>query len=292
MARPPTKTNLPPLNALRAFESVARLGSFTSAADELCVTPAAVSQQIKSLEGWLGLRLFDRHAQGVTLSDAGRSAVPELTRAFDLMGGAVVSLLRIARPQKIRIATLPSIAHFWLSPRLNTLRAAIPNLEISVTTRLTPPNLMREPFEFSLFLLEEPGAAHVVSRDEIFPVCAPEVARRLNSPADLGSETLLRDETWLEDWHIWLSAMGGDLPSGASGPVFSLYGLALEEAKNGAGVVMGHGFLVEDLLRRGELVAPFPERVVLDQKLCLEVAQDPAGDAVIQTITRILSGHP
>ncbi|MGH1577409.1 LysR family transcriptional regulator [Planktotalea sp.] len=290
MTGKPRRSNLPPLNALRAFETVARLGSFTSAADELCVTPAAISQQVKSLESWLGLSLFDRHAQGVSLTDAGRQAVPDLTRAFDQMIGSVFSLMRAASPERIRIATLPSIAHFWLSPRLSALRKAIPNLEISLTTRLTPPNLQREPFEFSLFLAEphDDGRGFCLAEDEIFPVCAPELAMRLKAPSDLMSETLLNDETWIDDWTLWASAAGGDLQLGKSGPVFSLFGLALEEAKNGAGVLMGHRFLVEEHLRRGELVAPFPERVLRKEKLFLEVGPKADGDPVVRKIVELL----
>jgi len=265
MALKPHRSNLPPLNALRAFESVARLGSFTGAADELCVTPAAISQQVKSLEAWLGLALFDRHARGVSLNDAGRTAASDLTKAFDLIAGSVSSLIRTAKPNTFRIATLPSIAHFWLSPRLNILRKSVPNLEVSVTTRQTPPNLKRDPFEFSLFLEEPPdeAVAFPIAHDEIFPVCAPEVAARLSTPTDLQSETLLYDETWFDDWRIWGANIGGGLELGTAGPVFSLFGLALEEAKNGAGVLIGHSFLVDDHLKRGELVAPFPDRVVL-----------------------------
>ncbi len=279
------------MNALRAFESVARLGSFISAADELCVTPAAISQQIKSLETWLGLTLFDRHAQGVSLNDAGRQAVGQLTKAFDLMGDSVSGLLRTAKPHVIKIATLPSVAQYWLAPRLNALRHSIPNLEISVTTRQTPPNLKREPFNLSLFLTPtaDTNGAICLAQDEIFPVCAPELAKRLHAPADLLNETLLSDETWFDDWPLWLSHIGETGPLSTSGPVFSLFGLALEEAKNGAGVIIGHGFLVEPLLKRGELVAPFSNRVTLDQSLCLEIGNRNEHDEIIETVVNILT---
>ena len=285
------RNNLPPLNALRAFESVARLGSFVGAADEICVTPAAISQQIKSLETWLGLVVFDRHAQGVTLTDAGRQAAPDLTRAFDLMTSSVFSLMRTAKPERVRFATLPSIAHFWLSPRLSALRKSIPNLEISVTTRQTPPNLKREPFDFSLFL-EEPGkevSSLCIAEDEIFPVCTPEIAERLKTPSDLMSEMLLSDETWFNDWNVWSTNFQSDLQLDAPGSVFSLFGLALEEAKNGAGILIAHSFLVEDHLQRGELVAPFPDRVKLKEKLFLEVGQKAEGDPLINQIVDTLT---
>jgi LysR family glycine cleavage system transcriptional activator len=288
--KPAQRQKLPPLNGLRAFEAVARLGSFVAAAEELYVTPAAISQQIKTLEGWLGLVLFDRHAQGVTLTDAGRNAVADLTRAFDLMGGAVGTLLRKASPLTIRIASLPSVAHLWLAPRLGALRAAVPDLRISVTTRETPPNLMREPFDLSLFVLD-PIAGEgtlIVAPDEIFPVCTPEIAARLAAPSDLNHETLLCDDSWLDDWMWWNTRTSAGLDLEPSGPVFSLYGLALEEAKHGAGVLMGHGFLVEEQLASGTLVAPFPKRVPLSQNLCLRLGKPRGQDQVIDKIVDAL----
>lgn len=290
MSIPSKRLNLPPLNGLRVFEAVARLGSFVAAADELCVTPAAVSQQIKALEAWLGMGLFDRHAQGVSLNDAGRNAATDLTQAFDIMGGAVVGLLRKANPLTIRIAALPSVAHLWLAPRLGALRAAVPDLRVSVTARETPPNLKREPFDLSLFVLDHDGVegALAIARDEIFPVCAPDIAARLTTPADLAAETLLSDVNWHADWEIWNAGVDAGLDLRTPGPTFSLYGLALEEAKNSAGVLMGHGFLVDEPLRRGRLVAPFAEKIALNRSLCLQIGDARGHDAVIDQIVAVL----
>lgn len=281
---------MPPLNALRAFEAAARLGSFATAADELCVTPAAVTQQIKSLEAWAGMTLFERHAQGVTLTDVARHALPTLTEAFDLLGASVHGLVRTARPRAIKIAALPSIAQFWLSPRLSALRQIVEGLEVSVTARETLPNLKREPFDLCLFL-EKPSDAEgaiCLTQDEIFPVCAPAVAKRLECRADLAAETWLNDETWIGDWDAWVSATGGGLPQSTPGPVFSLFGLALEEAVNGAGVLIGHSILVGKHLQNGSLVAPFPERVPLEHKLYLRVGLGAGQDPVIAEIVKLL----
>ncbi|MEO3416961.1 LysR family transcriptional regulator [Roseovarius sp. CAU 1744] len=277
---------MPPLNALRAYEAAARLGSFSTAAEELCVTPAAVAQQIKALEAWAGMMLFDRHAQGVTLTDAARQSVPDLTRAFDLLGASVHKLVRKAKPRSVRIAALPGIAQFWLSPRLSSLRQIVDGLEVSVTTRQTPPNLMREPFDLCLFL-ESPSEAEgaiCLAQDEIFPVCTPEISEKLRSRSDLATETWLSDQDWIDDWDTWISATGGGVRPSASRPVFSLFGLALEEARNGAGILIGHSILVEQHLERGELVAPFPERIATGRQLCLRCAAPEGGDPVIAKI--------
>ncbi|WP_292557607.1 LysR family transcriptional regulator, partial [Mesorhizobium sp.] len=114
MAVNPPRPRMPPLNALRSFEAAARYESFAKAADELSVTPAAVSHQVKALEAWLGAPLFVRHAQGLHLTDAGRAALPAFSTAFDAMGLAVQEL-RIAAPRpQVSIAALPSIAQLWL----------------------------------------------------------------------------------------------------------------------------------------------------------------------------------
>lgn len=287
----PPRPSMPHLNALRAFEAAARLGSFATAAEELCVTPAAITQQIKSLEAWAGMALFERHAQGVALTDAARHALPTLTEAFDLLGASVHTLVRTARPRAIKIAALPSIAQFWLSPRLSAVRQIVPGLEISVTTREILPNLKREPFDLCLFL-EEPSEAEgatCLARDEIFPVCAPDIAHRIRSRADLATETWLNDEDWIGDWEIWVAATGGGIPQTAPGPVFSLFGLALEEAINGAGVLIGHSLLIDKYLQNGTLIAPFPERVTLPQKLFLRVGLGAHEDPVIAQIVAYLT---
>ena len=124
MALAPPRPKGPPLNALRAFEAAARLGSFAAAAEELSVTAGAISQHIKQIEGWAGTALFARRAQGVTLTSAGRTLLAPLTLAFDNISDAT-SLLRTLSPKPtLNIATLPSIAQLWLQPRLAQVRAA------------------------------------------------------------------------------------------------------------------------------------------------------------------------
>ena len=125
-------------------------------------------------------------------------------------------------------------------------------------------------------------------QDEIFPVCVPEIADRLTKHSDLAFETLLSDETWIDDWSIWASSVGGDIFLNSSGPVFSLFGLALQEAINGAGVLIGHGFLVEEYVRRGELVAPFSDRCNIDQSLYIRFNEQNFDDPVVHEIVKAL----
>lgn len=284
----PLRPRGPHLNALRAFEAAARLGGFAAAAEELSVTPGAVSQQIKTLEDWVGAPLFLRQRHGVQLTRLGESVVNDVTRAFDLIGGAVHRLRSGAKAPTIRIAALPSVAQLWLSPRLPAIRRAMPNVTFSVTALETPPNLRREVFDLSIFIRPKPCAT-AIEQDVIFPVCAPGLARSLRSLEDLSTQPLLHDNTWREDWSVWLSHVGGPAEIGAEGPVFSLYALALEEARNGAGLLMGHASLVERDLAKGTLVAPFPMRVATGKALALEMAR--ADHPNLARLSRLLEDY-
>lgn len=264
---PPPPKGLP-LNALRAFEAAARLGGFTAAASELGVTAGAVAAHVKALEETLGAALFERHARGVRMTALGLRALPDLTEAFDRLGLAVQFLRAEAAPGIVRIATLPAIAQLWLSPRLPALRQAAPEITVSITAMEAPPDLKRAPFDLNVFYRPS-GEGRCIAGDEIFPVCAPALAARLREPADLATVPCLTDSVWEDDWAIWAAAAMPGRPFVPKGPAFSLYALAVEEAVNGAGVLIGHSALVAAQLASGALVAPFATRVRLDRTLTL-----------------------
>ncbi len=264
--QPPRPKDVP-LNALRAFEAAARLGGFKAAAAELGVTPGAVTAHVKALESHLGAELFVRTARGVELNALGKRVLPGFVEAFDALGEVMVNLRAEAAPRQVHIATLPSLAQLWLSPRLPALRAAAPDISISITAMEAPPNLKRAPYDLCLFYGEEADGA--LCRDVIYPVCAPAVAARLTGPGGLAGVTCITDAVWSDDWSLWArEAMPGESMT-PRGPVFSLYTLALTETVNGAGVLIGHDSLVSDHVARGDLVAPFAARVTLNRYLRL-----------------------
>ncbi|MES0884007.1 LysR family transcriptional regulator [Roseibium sp. SCP14] len=291
MAVAPPRPKWPPLNSLRAFEAAARLQSFTSAADELCVTPGAVAQHIKSLEAQIGEKLFVRHAKGVELTRLGASILPAFVQAFDALGLAVHSLRSNAASTEIRIAALPSLSQLWLSSRLPNIRKAIPDSSISITALETKPNLNREPFDLAIFFEDLPGSTDAVElgRDIIYPVCAPELAATLSDPQDLSTVPCLHDTTWSNDWSIWCEATQSGDTIDHHGPAFSLYSLALEEAKNGAGVLMGHDALVRDSMANGSLVKPFDIEVRLPRRIAIFQAQTTADTPEITKIIEQLA---
>ncbi len=267
MAVDPPRPKPPPLTALRAFEAAARLGKFSSAADELAVTSGAVSQQVRILEDWAGVKLFDRKAQGVVLTASGARILPLLSNSFDTLG-QVTQVLQDEAGRHMRIAALPAIAQLWLAPRLPALRHAVPGREVSVTALEQPPNLLREPFSCALFLLPN-GQGLSLEEDILLPVCAPALARSLKQPDDLLALPWLIDTSWGADWQTWLAGVGLKAPDRPKGPQFSLYSIAVQEALAGVGVLMAHKALVQRYLETGELVAPFDLPVKTGKSLAL-----------------------
>lgn len=286
---PPTP-RIPSLNALRAFEASARLGGFAFAAEELGVTPGAVAAQIKSLEEEIGAPLFVRSARGVALTPIGQRALPGFVDVFDRLATAVHELRQDATPLKVHIAALPALAQLWLAPRLPVLRERLPGVDVSVTALEKPPNLKRVPFDICLFYGGEMRGGHVWTQsDELLPVCAPELAASLHRPRDLSSVACLTDVAWESDWALWAaSAMPGQefVPRG---PVYSLYAVAVDEALNGAGVLMAHRSLVEAHLRSGRLVAPFAHRVPLSHKISMWIQPGTGSREVLEKVIEILT---
>lgn len=286
----PPRPKGPPLNAMRAFEAAGRHQSFVRAADELSVSPGAISQHIKTLEGWSGVALFQRNAQGVELTSAGRGLIEAFTTAFDALSEATHGLRNLAVQGEFHIAALPSVAQLWLPARLGMIREALPDMRFSVTAMETPPNLTRELFDLCVFIGLPSGQPdeRIIAPDEIIPVCAPSMAKRITRPEDLNSVPLLHDRTWSGDWARWSKATGTDLKHPSAGPSYSLYGLAVEEAKSGAGALMGHKALIEEPLRNGSLVAPFPRPVATGQALLLGLPHTSRRRAGVDEIARLL----
>ena len=276
----PPRPKGPALNALRAFEAAARLGSFAAAAEELSVTPGAISQHVKAVEAWSGVALFRRRAQGVELTGEGRQVVPVLAGAFDGIGEATRMIREMKPRATLTIAALPSVAQLWLYPRLAAIRAALPGVKLSITALEIPPNLQRDLFDLSLFPRDPEDCPDglALARDEIFPVASPQVAARVRTAGGLDAETLLIDESWSSDWPDWAAEEGVVLPDLADAPRFSLYSLAAAEAEAGAGILMGHGFLLERQLAEGRLVPLYTRRHPTGRALILDRPKRVAGD--------------
>jgi len=253
---------LPSLNALRAFESAARHLSFTRAADELHVTQAAVSHQVKALEEQIGILLFLRRNRQLILTDAGQTLLPDLIAAFDAMDRALARVKRRDQAGILTIATMDSLAAAWLMPRLGRFREENPDIDIRLATSDLPADYDRDGIDIGIRygMGTWPGLrAEELMGDQIFPVCAPELLSRgagLKTPSDLRHFPLIHDDM-PEDWKMWLNAAGLKDIDPTRGTGFTHSNLVIQAAINGEGVALGRGLLVADSIDAGKLVAPF-----------------------------------
>lgn len=264
--------HLPPLNALRAFEAAGRHLSFTKAADELHVTPAAISHQIKALEDHLGLPLFRRMNRALLLTDAGQAALPGLSQAFDRMA-EVMERLRVqdcSGPLTVSVA--PGFAAKWLVPRLERFQERCPEIDVRVSATMHLVDFAREDVDLGIRygMGSWPGLeAELLLPTEAFPVCAPSVAGMLRTPQDLRGHVLLHDDAGVSipgypDWVMWLRAAGVHGVDASRGPRFNHTSLALEAAAAGRGVALALSAVAAGDLAAGRLVSPFENRVPID----------------------------
>ncbi|MEX0348069.1 MAG: LysR family transcriptional regulator [Paracoccaceae bacterium] len=277
---------------MRAFEAAARNVSFVAAAEELNVTPGAISQHIKALEGWAGTPLFRRNAQGVELTPEGQSLVGDFTAAFDQMADAARALRNLKPKSDFHIAALPAVAQLWLPKRLRRIRAQLPDVNFSVTAMETPPHLARELFDLSIFFAATerwPNEVAIVE-DEIVPVCSPTLLNRAQGANGFKNVPLLHDQSWNEDWATWSHVTGCSLHNEDSGPRFSLYSLAVEEAKASAGVLMGHLCLVEEALTAGALVIAHGQSCPTGRSLVVQLPQKSRRRPETDQVVALLSG--
>lgn len=251
---------LPPLNALRAFESAARLLSFTKAAEELAVTQSAVSHQVKALEDWAGLPLFRRDGRQVTLTEAAAKFLPALSAALDQIALAGRRLKAVDPGQGwLTVAMMPSFAGKWLVPRLADFREKHPNIDVWIATFEPQTGALGPDVDVAIRYGKGdwPGLAAVkFLSDELFPVCAPKLGAQLKAPADLAHVTLLHDEM-REDWGMWLATAGVTTVDATRGPGFDDSGLLIQAAIEGLGVALGRSALVRGDLLAGRLMRPF-----------------------------------
>ncbi len=280
---------LPPLNALRAFEAAARHGSFVKAADELAVTPAAISQQIRLLEADLGVTLFRRLPRGLMLTEAARSALPELGKAFASLARAVEDVRGGSLAGPLVISVIPSFAARWLVPRLTGFVDAYPDIDVTVRAELRNVDFAREDVDLGIRYGKGryPGLdTRLLLTEEVFPVCAPSLLsgpRPLRRIEDLRHQRLLHDRQLSGEepslhWRQWLRDAGlGDIDS-ERGTGFTDAMMMLEAALRGMGVALGRSGLCADDLQAGRLVRPFAQSRPADYAYYVAMPEGHAGN--------------
>lgn len=271
--------HLPPLNGLRAFEAAARHLSFAKAAEELNVTPAAVSQQVKGLEAFYGVQLFRRLTRALMLTDAGQAALPTLREGFDKLAEGASRISNHQSGSVLTVSVTPSFGGKWLVPRLERFASAHPEFDVRIDASEALANFGGDDVDVAIrYGTGEYEGLHAMCllADAAFPVCSPallEGVHPLRTPDDLRHHTLLHVQWKMQsemqpNWGMWLKAAGIEGIDISRGPRFSVEGLAVQAAIEGMGVALTLQSLVTDDLRNGQLVRPFPPSVIDATRFC------------------------
>jgi len=259
------RRRLPPLNALRAFEASARLGSFVAAAAELRVSAAAVSQQVRRLERYLDTQLFQRLARGLVLTEQGRDWLPELSAGFDLLGDSTARLRAKRADGLLTLTTLAAFANGWLLPRLQRFRERAPRIDVVLRTSRTLADFRREDVDLAIRFAPGPSRGlhgEMLCREELFPVASPRLFGAGRTPDGLAAVAgypLLHDidahpeQPWLS-WRAWFERARLDPAPAARGLQFTDSIVLLGAAVAGLGIALGRGPHVAPQLARGQLI--------------------------------------
>ncbi len=261
-------SRLPPLNALRAFEAAGRLASMSAAAEELAVTPAAVSHQIKTLEAHFRFPLFYRDVRSIRLTERGAALLPYLTEGLELWRQGCRNLETLDEDAPLVISSAPVFAGKWLVRRLSEFNSLHPEITVRLDGSLSVVTFSGDGVDAAIRFGTGPypglHADQLVSED-VIPVCSPALLHGdhpLLTPEDLAHHTLVHVDWFADagtqpDWAMWLKTAGVSVPNSNKGPVMTSDSLAVEAAINAGGVALVSEFLVRQDLDSGRLVKPF-----------------------------------
>ncbi|UXI68805.1 transcriptional regulator GcvA [Tahibacter amnicola] len=288
----------PPLASLRAFEAAGRLMSFTKAADELHVTPAAISHQIKGLETHLGVALFQRTTRRLQLTDEGRVSLAYFREGFERLARGVEVLRRGSTQRALTISTSPSFAAKWLVPRLASFARACPGIDLRLTASTTLVDFHRDDVDAAIRFgggSYEGLTAWKLFDEALTPMLSPKLTgrRKRVDPAALADLPLLHDDSMRRvgrqpGWRDWLRQAGVTGVDTGRGTHFDDGHLVLQAAAEGRGVALGRCVLARDDLAAGVLIAPFPLRLTLNIGYYLVVPDHRLDHPAIEQLRRWL----
>jgi LysR family glycine cleavage system transcriptional activator len=263
---------LPSLKALRSFEATARHLSFTEAADELHVTPAAIGHQVRALEDYFGQKLLIRSTRKVELTDVARWALPIVSQSFDLLAEASERLMAPIIGPALNLTVEPGFAARWLVQHLEGFQQLYPGRDVRLSAGYDLVDFGEHRFDMGIRFGDGryPGLkVHRMGLEEVFPVCSPtlmEGPKTIREPNDLRQHTLLHED-WVmpneqvwPSWKMWLKATSADHVDPNPGPHFSNSALAIQAAVGGQGVALSSTAMVADDMAAGRLVRPFGEQ--------------------------------
>ncbi|WP_137871013.1 LysR family transcriptional regulator [Sphingopyxis sp. 2PD] len=270
-----------PLNALRAFDAAARHLNFTRAAIELCVSQGAVSHQVAQLERRLGTRLFHRLPRGLALTDEGQALVPVVADAFDRVAATLDQYADGRFREVLKVGVVGTFATGWLLPRLDAFARAHPSIDLRIATNNNRVDLAGEALDFAIRFGD--GAWHATHAEPLLsaplaPLCAPAVAARLQSPADLIPERLLRSYR-SDEWARWFTSIGLVAPL-LRGPMFDSSALMATAAAAGQGIALAPPAMFTRELAAEILVQPFAATIDAGRYWLTRLISRPESDAM------------
>lgn len=259
---------LPPLNALRVFDAAARHLSFTKAAEELFVTQAAVSHQIKSLEDFLGLKLFRRRNRSLLLTEEGQSYYLDIKEIFTALNDATRKLQARSAKGALTVSLPPSFAIQWLVPRLSGFNSAYPGIDVRIQAVDREEDKLADDVDVAIFYGRGNWSGLRAERlyaEYLLPACAPTLItggeHPLKTPADLAYHTLLHDSS-RRDWLAYTRQLGLQHINVQQGPIFSHSAMVVQAAVHGQGVALVNNVMAQMEIEAGRLICPFNDVLV------------------------------
>jgi LysR family glycine cleavage system transcriptional activator len=259
--------SLPPLNALRSFEAAARHGSFNQAAEELFVTPSAISHQIKSLEGFLKIKLFRREKRRVWLTSAGEKYLNAIEHALNEIDMATRRLIATPNASAVNLSVAPAFLTRWLVPHIGQFQQLYPDVELRLSAANTRIDFHHSDTDMAIYYGYDDWddvESYFLRNARLMPVCSPRLMdgeQALKTPADLCDQTLIHVSNRLDEWESMLNKLGINSSSSGKGLTFSSTSLAIGAAIEGLGVALADVDLIVKELKYGELVTPFDIRL-------------------------------
>lgn len=287
--------NIPPLRAIKAFEASARLLSFTKAAEELHVTQAAISHQIKNLESMVGVQLFERFNRSLKLTIEGRLYLISIRNGLENLENATRQLIHRDTSGTLNISVLPSFATKWLSKRIWKFQQQNKSLDVRISAFEWLTDFKKDDCDIAIRYSANPNYPGLKSEllldEDVFPICSAKVFESYTgklTPEKLLKADLCHEDFTTEDWHDWFKAVGIDAKPNLRGTRFSHMVTMLEAVENHQGFSLGRTPLVQDDINRGLLVAPFNHKIKGKMSYYLVYPENTENDQKLQMIRQWL----
>ncbi len=287
--------NIPPLRSIKAFEASARLLSFTKAAEELHVTQAAISHQIKNLEQLTGVQLFERFNRSLKLTFEGRLYLISIRNALESIEKATRQLKNKDASGTLNISVLPSFASKWLSKRIWKFQQQHHELDVRISAFEKLTDFKKEECDIAIRYSSDPTlpglTTELLLEEDVFPVCSRKLYDSYKGnikPESLLKANLYHEDFTTEDWHDWFAAVGIQANPNLRGTRFSHMAMMLEAVENHQGFALGRTPLVQDDIKRGLLVAPFDVKIKGKMSYFLVYPSSTENDQKLQIIRQWL----